>query len=88
MRLVFCLFADDTGIFERDIFLDLILQRSQIDGSDIGRLLNELFDVLNTPEGRRQNTLDEDLRAFRTSMASFSPNGCRLLRSTAPCVRC
>jgi hypothetical protein len=64
VRLVFCLFADDTGIFERDIFLDLISQRSQEDGSDIGRLLNELFDVLNTPEGRRQKKLDEDLARF------------------------
>lgn len=65
VRLVFCLFADDTGIFEpRGIFLDLIRERSQVDGSDTGRLLNELFDVLNTPEARRQRNLDEDLAAF------------------------
>lgn len=64
VRLVFCLFADDTGIFERDIFLDLVTQRSQADGSDIGRLLNELFDVLNTPDERRQKKLDEDLARF------------------------
>jgi N-6 DNA Methylase len=65
VRLVFCLFADATGIFEqRGIFLDLIEQRCQIDGSDTGRLLNELFDVLNTPEPRRQRSLDEDLAAF------------------------
>ena len=35
-----------------------------MDGSDTGRLLNELFDVLNTPKERRQRTLDEDLAAF------------------------
>ncbi len=65
VRLVFCLFADDTGIFEpRGIFLDLIQERSQVDGSDTGRLLNELFQVLNTPEARRQRILDEDLAAF------------------------
>ncbi len=65
VRLVFCLFADATGIFEpRGIFLDLIEQRCEIDGSDTGRLLNELFDVLNTPESRRQTSLDEDLAAF------------------------
>jgi hypothetical protein len=64
VRLVFCLFADDTGVFEREIFLDLIAQRSQIDGSDVGRLLNELFDVLNTPEPQRQKKLDEDLARF------------------------
>lgn len=65
VRLVFCLFADDTGIFEpRDIFFDLIVQRTMEDGSDTGRMLNELFDVLNTPDARRQKTLDEDLKAF------------------------
>jgi hypothetical protein len=65
VRLVFCLFADDTGIFEpRGIFLDLVTQRSQIDGSDAGRLLSELFDVLNIPPEQRQNTLDENLAAF------------------------
>ncbi|WP_026608036.1 class I SAM-dependent DNA methyltransferase [Methylocapsa acidiphila] len=65
VRLVFCLFADSTGIFEpRGIFHDLILQRTAEDGSDIGRLLNELFDVLNTLESRRQKKLDEDLAAF------------------------
>jgi hypothetical protein len=65
VRLVFCLFADDTGIFEpRGIFLDLVTQRSQVDGSDTGRLLSELFDVLNTPTPQRQKTLDENLAAF------------------------
>jgi hypothetical protein len=65
VRLVFCMFADSTGIFEpRSIFYDLISERTQIDGSDTGRLLNELFDVLNTAESRRQKSLDEDLAAF------------------------
>jgi hypothetical protein len=65
VRLVFCLFADATGIFEpRGIFLDLVEGRTQIDGSDTGRLLNELFDVLNTPEPCRQKSLDEDLATF------------------------
>lgn len=64
-RLVFCLFADDTGIFEpRDIFLDFLENRTKEDGSDIGPLLAQLFDVLDTPENRRQTTLDEDLARF------------------------
>ena len=50
VRLVFCLFADDTGIFEpRDIFSTLIAQRTSPDGSDTGLWLSQLFDVLNTP---------------------------------------
>lgn len=65
VRLVFCLFADDTGIFEqRGIFLDLVEQRSCEDGSDLGRLLHEFFEILNTPEKQRQKNLDERLDAF------------------------
>ncbi|MGB8028334.1 MAG: DNA methyltransferase [Terracidiphilus sp.] len=65
VRLVFCLFADDTGIFEpRDLFYELILNRTQEDGSDVGPWLTQLFDVLNSPVDRRQRRLDEDLRQF------------------------
>ena len=65
VRIVFCLFADDTGIFEpRDIFLDLIEERTSEDGSDTGSRLAELFQVLDTPEAERQKTLDEDLVRF------------------------
>ena len=65
VRVVFCLFADDTGIFEpRDIFFDFIETRTHEDGSDTGARLAELFQVLNTPEAERQTTLDEDLARF------------------------
>ena len=65
VRVVFCLFADDTGIFEpRDIFFDFIETRTHEDGSDTGARLAELFQVLNTPETERQSTLDEDLARF------------------------
>ena len=64
-RIVFCLFADDTGIFEpRDIFLEFIEARTKEDGSDLGALLNQLFEVLDTPEDQRQSNLDEDLTRF------------------------
>ena len=65
VRTVFCLFADDTGIFEpRDIFLQFIEERTAADGSDLGPWLARLFQVLNTPPDRRQRTLDEDLASF------------------------
>ena len=65
VRMVFCLFADDTGIFEpRDIFLQFIEERTAPDGSDLGPYLARLFQVLNTPAERRQTTLDEDLASF------------------------
>lgn len=65
VRLVFCLFADDTGIFEpRDIFLDLLEQRTNEDGSDLGQWITKLFEVLDTPEDKRSKNLDEDLARF------------------------
>ena len=65
VRMVFCLFADDTGIFEpRDQLLELLEQRTAEDGSDLGGWLARLFQVLNTPEDNRQATLDEDLARF------------------------
>ena len=65
VRLVFCLFADDTGIFEpRDILFDLLESRTTEDGADFGLWLSQLFQVLNTPPEARQATLDEDLARF------------------------
>ncbi len=65
VRLLFCLFADDTGIFEpKDIFLQLIEADTKEDGSDTGRMLTELFDVLNTGESQRQKGLSGELNAF------------------------
>ena len=65
VRLLFCLFADDTGIFEtRGLFETLITERTDDNGSDVGLWLSQLFDVLNEPESARQTNLDEDLRAF------------------------
>ncbi|MBI1339449.1 class I SAM-dependent DNA methyltransferase [bacterium] len=65
VRIVFCLFADDTGVFEpRNLFLDFIEQRTAEDGGDLGGKLAELFQTLNTPEDARFRNLDEDLAAF------------------------
>ena len=65
VRVVFCLFADDTGVFEpRDVFLDFIESRTSEDGADLGLWLSQLFQVLDTPESDRQKTLDEDLARF------------------------
>ena len=65
VRIVFCLFADDTGIFEpRDIFFDFIETRTGEDGADLGPWLAHLFQVLDTPEAERTSTLDDDLARF------------------------
>jgi hypothetical protein len=65
VRAAFCLFADDTGIFEpRGIFLDYLEQRTREDGADLGAMLSQLFQVLNTPIERRQRNIDADLAQF------------------------
>ena len=64
VRLLFCLFAEDTGIFERRIFQDYIEERTCEDGSDLAHHLSTLFQILNTPENKRLKNLDEQLGAF------------------------
>jgi hypothetical protein len=64
VRLLFCLFADDTGIFPRHAFTELVAQRTGVDGADLGLWLGQLFQTLNTPEAKRQSTLDAQLAEF------------------------
>ena len=65
VRLLFCLFAEDNAIFERQQFREWIEQRVAEDGSDFGPLLAQFFQVLNTPHEKRLKNLDEHLAAFR-----------------------
>lgn len=64
VRILFCLFAEDTGIFEREAFHLYLLDRTAQDGSDLGLHLARLFEVLDTPKEKRQTNLDEALAAF------------------------
>jgi hypothetical protein len=64
VRLLFCLFADDTGIFPRHAFHELIAQRTSPDGADTGQWLAQLFQTLNTDPSKRQKTLDDQLAEF------------------------
>ncbi len=64
VRLLFCLFADDTAIFPAQGLRAFIDERTAADGSDLGARLAQLFQVLNTPEDRRNRNLDEQLAAF------------------------
>lgn len=64
VRLLFCLFADDTGIFEKDTFKEFIEVKTNEDGSDLGAWLAQYFQVLNTPSSKRLKILDEHLTAF------------------------
>ena len=64
VRLLFCLFAEDTAIFQRTQFQHYIESETRDDGSDLGMHLAQLFQVLNTPENKRQKSLNELLAAF------------------------
>ncbi|MEJ7643900.1 MAG: DNA methyltransferase [Chryseolinea sp.] len=54
-RLLFCFFAEDTGIFEPVQFTNAISGHSQSDGSDLHGYVDKLFDVLNTEQSKRKS---------------------------------
>ena len=64
VRLLFCLFADDTSIFERDIFHEYLELKTNIDGSDLAAQISQIFYILNTPKDQRYKNIDESLNAF------------------------
>jgi hypothetical protein len=65
VRILFCLFAEDTGIFGQPRQFELYLvNHTAADGSDLGSKLARFFAVLNTPEDKRQTHLDADLAEF------------------------
>ncbi len=64
VRILFCLFAEDTTIFNKEKFQDYITNRTNEDGSDLAPKLQELFQVLDTPVEKRFKNLDEDLMLF------------------------
>lgn len=52
-RLLFCFFAEDTGVFEKGSFTNAIGSLSREDGKDLHELLDQVFDVLNTEKSKR-----------------------------------
>ena len=64
VRLLFCLFAEDTSIFKAEQFSNFIREKTAPDGSDLAIRIAELFQVLNTPPEKRLATRDEAVAAF------------------------
>lgn len=77
VRLLFCLFADNTNLFgENNQFLKYLINYTKPDGSDLHGALNKLFDTLNLPDNeflsktpnykgkKRLNNLPEYLNKF------------------------
>ena len=61
VRIVFCLYAEDAGIFRHDQFHDYL---SHYEADDLRNALIRLFEVLNTPVEKRSKYLKDDLKAF------------------------
>ena len=89
VRLLFCLFADDTNIFDKGIFQEYIELHTEADGHDLAGKLATLFEVLDQAPERRLKNLPETLAAFpyvngklfgeRLPMASFDAKMRQLL---------
>nr|WP_236721387.1 DNA methyltransferase [Trichormus sp. NMC-1] len=64
VRLLFCLFADDTGIFDKGIFWEYIDLHTKSDGSDLAMHIASIFHILNTHPEKRLKNLDTNLAQF------------------------
>lgn len=65
VRLVFCLFAEDTAIFDSPgAFSRYVRQHTREDGSDLDGALQNLFDTLNRAPDKRPKNLPHELRGF------------------------
>lgn len=64
VRLVYTLFADDTGIFPKDHFHYFLENRTNPNGFDTGSTLALIFQMLNTANEKRQSGLDEEVLQF------------------------
>lgn len=64
VRTLFALYADDAGVWDRDLFLEFLETRTAKDGSDLGPQLSLLYQVMGREPSRRQSNLDELIARF------------------------
>lgn len=64
VRTLFALYADDAGVWDRDLFLEFLETRTATDGSDLGPQLSLLYQVMGREPSRRQSNLDELISRF------------------------
>lgn len=62
VRLLFCVYAEDTGIFNQFQFSDYLFEENDV--AKVGTNLQMLFRILNQPEAERQNSISDDLKSF------------------------
>lgn len=63
-RLLFCFFAEDTGIFEKSQFSIDLKNHTQEDGNDLDSYLDRLFAIMNQPFTERDAALPKHLADF------------------------
>jgi len=64
VRTLFALYADDAGVWDRDLFLEFLETRTSEDGSDLGPQLSLLYQVMGRDLSQRQSNLDELVARF------------------------
>ncbi len=64
VRLLFALYGDDSGMWERDLFYEFLEKRTREDGTDLGAQLVMLFQIMNQPEAVRPANMDSLLSRF------------------------
>jgi len=83
VRILFCLFAEDTGVFNRHQFVSYLLDFTDESGLDTEMHLHKLFQILDKNPDHRNANLSDELNAFpyvngnlfkeRIDMPSFTP---------------
>lgn len=64
IRLLFCLFAEDTGMFKRDEFTNDIMAYTKADGSDLDDFIKKLFKNLDVHEEQRDASLPSWVKKY------------------------
>lgn len=91
-RLLFCFFAEDTGIFEKQAFTQLIKNHCHLSGEALKPLLETLFEILNTDYSLRKDLpshlakfpyVNGGLFADNIRIPEFNPRAFRLLLDCA-----
>lgn len=63
-RLLFCMFAEDTGIFPKNGFREFIDTYTDEDGRNLGSQIGYLFQIFDTPNDKRAKNIDESVAQF------------------------
>ena len=63
-RLLFCFFAEDTGIFETNLFSNFIKRYTKEDGSDLSDMIGQAFCIMNVKSVDRSEDITKEINDF------------------------